>query len=158
MNGFTGNNLSLKVIFFVLMILFSLVSCQRRFEYEDLSTNGFINDGCYQAIVEIKPALENSSLVKMRNSVSSVSELEIEEAVYKNIYDYYAKNIAYYSRNKGNKNIIRSRLREYVRDGSVAHKYYSENKGLILIYRIYRKELKREMDLLDTLKENESKK
>jgi len=124
-------------------------------ESNEIKTNGFLTDNCYQAILEIEPEDGSRGLVARRESAYlRAKNVNVKELAIHNLADYcidnQAKN-AIKDKNKKEafpaeaKNELIKKLRGYVIGGSIAFVYYNEKGSMIIGYRIFRPGFKKKV-------------
>jgi hypothetical protein len=145
-----------RPVFFCLIIAMVISSCifQRRTdEFRDFTTKGFLNDNCYQSIVEFFPDADAKGLVKQRES--SMAKVKgnavVEHMILQDLIQYCIKNNInrsfadkkFIDRNiVFIKNQLAGELESYVSDGDIVYKYYSAGNSVLVLHRIERRKLK----------------
>ncbi len=112
---------------------------------KDFTSRGFISNNCFQVIVKMPPDKKSRSLTDRRESAYIKAKLNINSIVIKNLFDYCIKIEKNNSRNAAK---LKTKLKEYLRFGYVFREYYNEYDNVILVYRLYKINLKEEIESL----------
>jgi hypothetical protein len=128
----------------------------------EIRTNGFINDNCYQAILQIEPEESAMGLVAKRESAFIKAKTSL-------LYDLAVQNLATYCYDTQlkagviNKNIkpaeqaayrvaLIDKIKGITGSGKIAFVYYNENNCMIIGYRMYKIGFKKKLDDIITPK------
>lgn len=120
----------------------------------NFTAEGFINSGCFQAIVKSEPADISIGLVNQRESAFFVARKKIAETAMESLVLYCVNSSLKRQgiQNDKIKNMgaaesyARTELSRYRDAGSIAAEYYLEDNSVVLVYRIREAGMKNRLD------------
>ncbi len=123
-------------------------------ETVDFNTEGFLNGNYYQYIIKKSPEKNTSSLVEKRESAYLEAKNSAGEIARKKLIRYCYS--FYLSKHPGSKTALstfNSRKREeklipFIKKAYLYQEYYTHEAEAVLVFRIYKHGLKREIDSL----------
>jgi len=116
---------------------------------------GFINDDCFQTVITESPDKNSGGLVEQRESAFLKAKVGCPETAISDLTEYICvKNIHADKPEEKQAAInpaparkkIEATVRKYIRYGYIAEEYYREDNSVVLVYRIRKSGLRRDID------------
>lgn len=120
----------------------------------DFSTTGFISDDCYQLASREAPDPRAQGLVERRDSAFFKAREALVPAAVNRLTDYRMSRIPPAKNGKSPEEMkkkavqISTLIRRICEDGRISEEFYEDDDSVILIFRICRKGLKKEIESL----------
>ncbi|GAF92953.1 unnamed protein product, partial [marine sediment metagenome] len=118
----------------------------------------FLNSNCFQVIIEQSPDKNRRGLVNKRENASLKVKSNINEIILNRLFKYCINhNIKKNKIIDANENLnfpevkksISDKFKSYLSYGSIAEKYYKEDNSIVVIYRIFKNDLKNEIESIE---------
>ncbi|PKL40588.1 MAG: hypothetical protein CVV44_03010 [Spirochaetae bacterium HGW-Spirochaetae-1] len=119
---------------------------------------GFINDDCFQTVITESPDKDTGGLVEQRESAFLKAKVGCPETAINDLVEYIcAKNIHADKPGENQPAInpvparqkIEASVRRYIQYGYIAEEYYREDYSVVLVYRIRKSGLRRDIDSIE---------
>lgn len=151
------HNLEHLVPLLIVILSYLCTSCAPNVKNSpEISTNGFINENCYQAILQVEPDASAMGLVAKRESAF----LKAKNAL---LYDLAVENLANYcfdSRLKAGvieknkkaaeqaayKNALAEKIKGLSGAGKIVFVYYNEKNCMVIGYRMFKIGFRKKLD------------
>ncbi len=138
---------------FITLIIFSLLlfSCvsrelkdQQKYDY---TTSGILSDNCFQVIVSAGPDQDLKTMTDQRENAFIKAKDSISLETEKQILAYYLKNksINIDSVSTETLKTLKDKSEIYSKQGIIEQEYFLIDNSAVLIYRIFRKDIKNEI-------------
>jgi len=154
--------ISLFLIIVIIDCALLMTGCHHTKKGMDISTNGFISDSCYQAVLTIEPDNPQSGLVDRRDSAYMKAHASgLRQLALENLVDYCTamKERASMSGKSGgvdSRAELMAVLSGIVPKGKTAFVYYNDRGAAVIGYQFCRLNLKKKIDVIINLQDENS--
>ncbi len=115
-------------------------------QYEsDFSTSGVLGNDCFQVIIKMEPEKNSKTMHDRRISAYIKAKENIINEAEKQIISYYTSLVKAVKDENIGSDKIKKRAADYARKGKLEQEFYLDDDSVILIYRIYKKDIKNEI-------------